>query len=148
VHVRIRRVLGEVNYELLAKRGIKTKEGFDITAVVAAAIVAVRGMQDTADALTSEMDQRGLAHLTASTTVNRSAIHDTIIYYARATVFDGEVRTQGFGTDASKYAGEVVTHRGDRRLHLAYDGVDGAALPVTKAEYDVPRSSANIDFYV
>jgi hypothetical protein len=146
VHVRIRRVLGEANYELLAKKGLKTKEGVDITAVVAAAIVAVRGMQDTANALMHEMDKRGLAHLTASTTVNRSAMRDTIIYYARATVFDGEIRMQGFGTDASKYAGSLVEHRGEKRLHLSYAGVEGTKLPIEKSTYDVLKS-VPVDFY-
>lgn len=146
VHVRIRRVLGEANYELLAKKGIKTKEGIDITAVVAAAIVAVRGMLDTAAALTHEMDKRGLAHLTASTTVNLSAMRDTVIYHARATVFDGEIRTQGLGTDASKYEGELVEYRGEKRLHLSYGGVDGTKMPIEKRTYEVMKS-VPLDFY-
>lgn len=146
VHVRIRRVLGEANYELLAKKGIKSKEGVDITAVVAAAIVAVKGMQDTAHALTHEMDKRGLAHLTASTVVNRSAMRDTMIYYARATVFDGEITMQGLGTDASKYAGDLVEYRGEKRLHLSYAGVDGTKLPIEKSTYAVQKS-VPLDFY-
>lgn len=146
VHARIRRVLGEANYELLSKKGVKTKEGVDVTAVVAAAIVAVRGMHDTAHALTKEMDKRGLAHLTASTTVNRCSMRDTVIYYARATVFDGEIRMQGFGTDATKYAGELVEHRGQRRLHLSYAGVDGTKLPIEKESYDALKS-VPVDFY-
>lgn len=147
VHVRIRRVLGEANYELLTKKGVKTREGIDVTAVVAAAIVAVRGIQDTADALTSEMDRRGLAHLTASTTVNRSAMRDTMIYWARATVFGGEVRMQGFGTDASKYAGALATHRGEKRLELSYGGVEGTKLPIDTTTYAVLKSIPAVDFY-
>lgn len=147
VHARIRRVLGEANFELLSKKGVKTKEGVDITAVVAAAIVAVRGMQDTAEALTHEMDKRGVAHLTASTTVNRVSMRHTVMYYSRATVFDGEIRMQGFGTDATKYAGSLVAHRADRRLHLTYDGVEGTALPIAKSTYESLKLHPPDDFY-
>lgn len=148
VHRRIRSNLGEASYELLSKRGIRTKEGVDITAAVAASIVAVQGMLDTAHALTREMDERGLAHLTASATVNRPAMRDMMIYFARATVFAGEIRTQGLGLDASKYAGSMVTHKsGDRRLELTYDGRDGTSLPIDRATYEVRESAPPSDFY-
>lgn len=87
-------------------------------------------MLDTARALTREMDERGLAHLTASTTVNRPAMRDTMMYFARATVFGGEIRTQGFGVDASNYA-----------------GVEGAKLPVDRATYEVRETAPPSDFY-
>lgn len=122
VFERLRADLGESNFEVLRK-GIKSEEGIDITPAVAAAIVAVRGLEKTAEALQTELDDRGVGHLSASTTVNRSHHDDTILYYARATVFHGETRIQGFGTDASKYSGKVVDYHGDKRLVLAYDGI-------------------------
>lgn len=130
VHVRIRRALGEANCELLANRDVRTREGVIVNTAIAAVILAVRAMHDTAKALTREMDERGLAHLTTSTTVNRAGMRDTVIYGARATVFDGEIRMQSLGTDASKYACELITLRGDPRLQLTYDGVAGTALPL------------------
>lgn len=148
VHRRIRSNLGEANYELLSKRGVQTKGGVDITAVVAAAIVAVQGMRDTARALTREMDERGLAHLTASTTVNRPAMRDTMMYFARATVFAGEITMQGLGVDAAKYAGAMVTHKsGDSRLELTYDGKSGAVMPIERSAYPVRESAPPSDFY-
>lgn len=149
VHRRIRRTLGEANYELLSKRGVRTRDGIEITAAVAAAIIAVQGLVETANALTREMDERGVAHLTASTTVNRSSMRDTMIYLARATVFGGELVIQGMGTDASKYAGEMIVHRsGDPRLELTYDGVRGDALPIQRATYDVRAAAPPSDYYV
>lgn len=148
VHRRIRSNLGEANYELLSKKGIRTKEGVDITAVVAASIVAVQGMLDTAHALTREMDERGFAHLTASATVNRPAMRDTMLYFARATVFGGELRTQGLGIDARKYAGAMVRHKsGDPRLELTYADAEGTKLPIDRATYDVRESAPPSDFY-
>lgn len=148
VHRRIRSTLGEANYDLLARRGVSTDDGVDVTAVVAAAIVAIAGMQDTARALGREMDERGLAHLTASTTVNRPARRDTLVYLARATVFGGEIRTQGFGTDASKYTGAMLRHDGgDARLVLRYDGVDGARVPSRRESYAVREAAPPSDFF-
>lgn len=148
VHRRIRSNLGEASYELLAKKGVRTSDGVDITAAVAAAIVAVQGMLDTARALTREMDERGLAHLTASATVNRPAMRDTMMYFARATVFAGEIRMQGLGTDASKYAGSMIEHKsGDRRLVLTYAGADGKSLPIERAAYEVREPAPPSDFY-
>jgi hypothetical protein len=140
VHRRIRGDLGEKNFELLSTKGVKTKDGVDITAVVGAAIVAVQGMMETAQALKSEMDERGVAHLTASLTVNRSGMPDTMIYLARATVFGGELRRQGFGVDAAKYSGELVSHKADRRLHMTYDGRKGSAFDIDNESYSVRKS--------
>lgn len=145
VHRRIRNDLGEESYELLTRAGVKTSDGVDITAVVAAAIVAVHGMHETARALRSEMDERGLAHLTASITVNRPGMADTMLYLARATVFHGELTIQGFGTDARKYGGLMVTHRNEQRLKLSYDGKTEAALPIVKERYDVRKVAVPID---
>jgi hypothetical protein len=138
VHRRIRSDLGEANFELLSTKGVHTAEGIDIRAAVAAGIVAIQGMLNTAKALETELDERGMGHLTASVTVNRPHLDDTIIYFARATVFDGEVKVQGFGTDASKYGGRIVEYRGDRRLLLTYDGIDANEHPHRTWKY-APR---------
>lgn len=145
VHRRIKRDLGDENFELLSKTGIKTSDHVDITAVVAASIVAIQGMLETARALRSEMDERGLAHLTASLTVNRPGIHDAIIYLARATVFGGELKTQGFGVDARKFAGSMVDHRSEPRLRLSYDGATEHRFPIVTAPYDVRKVPVPID---
>lgn len=145
VHRRIRNDLGEANFELLSKEGVKTSDGVDITAVVAAGIVAVQGMLDTARALRTEMDERGLAHLTASTTVNRPGMPDTIIYLARATVFDGELATQGFGVDALRFGGRMVDHRHEKRLKLSYDGKSDADFAIVREPYEVRKIPVPID---
>ncbi|MBX3220408.1 MAG: hypothetical protein KF795_07820 [Labilithrix sp.] len=147
VHRRIRNNLGDANFALLSQKGVKTSDGIDVTAVVAAAIVAIDGMMETARALRTEMDERGVAHLTASLTVNRPGMADTIVYLARATVFGGELRTQGFGVDATKYGGAMVDHRAERRLRLTYDGVGGADFPIRKEAYDVRKVSIPTDPY-
>jgi len=148
VHKRIRSDLGEENFTFLTKQGVRTKEGIDITSVVAAAIVAVQGMLDTARALRHEMDERGVSHLTAGLTVNRSAMPDTMIYLARASVFGGDIKNQGFGTDARKFSGELVSYKNDRRLRMSYDGLDGTALPIRSDRYDVRQSIVPGDYYV
>lgn len=130
VHRRLRHDLGEENYAFLTKKGVRTKEGIDLTPAVAAAIVALQGMKNTAKALASKMDERGVAHLTASITVNRVSRDDNVIYLARATVFQGEVRIQGLGLDASCYSGELIQHKGESRLQLLYEGTDDADFPV------------------
>lgn len=71
VHRRLRADLGEANYEFLSKNKIMTPDGVNVTMAVAAAIVAVQGMLNTAHALAREMDERGLGHTTASVTINR-----------------------------------------------------------------------------
>jgi hypothetical protein len=139
VHRRIRQDLGEENFALLTTKGVKTKDGVDITSAVAGSIVAIQGMLNTAKALETEMDERGVAHLTASMTVNRPHIDDTIIYLARCTVFGGEAKVQGFGTDASRYSGRTMEHRGDRRLLMLYDGLDPSEHRVQTRHYG-PRT--------
>ncbi len=138
VHRRIREDLGEENFELLTTRGVHTKDGVDITAAVASSIVSIQGMLNTAKALETELDERGVGHLTASMTVNRPHMDDTILYLARATVFDGETRVQGFGTDASKYSGRTVEHRGDKRLLMLYDRLDSNEHATRTSRY-TPR---------
>ncbi|MBX3199818.1 MAG: hypothetical protein KF894_16905 [Labilithrix sp.] len=145
VHRRLRNNLGEDNFALLSTKGVKTTDGIDVTAVVGAAIVAIDGMLETARALRTEMDQRGMAHLTASITVNRPGMPDTIIYLARATVFGGELRTQGFGVDGTKYSGAMVEHRAERRLRLTYDGLTDKAFPIATESYEVRKESIPTD---
>jgi hypothetical protein len=128
VHRRIRANLGEESFQLLAEKGVRSKEGIDVTAAIAGAIVAVRGMLDTAEALKHEMDERGLAHLTASMTINRPDMPDMVLYLARATVFDGEVIVQGLGTEAKHYGAHLVEIKGERRLQLTYEGETSFAI--------------------
>lgn len=147
VHRRIRGDLGDKNFELLSKKKVMTTDGVDITAVVAAAIICVQGLHETANALKHEMDDRGFAHLTASITVNRPGMPDTGIYLARATVFDGELRVQGFGLDASKYSGSMVQHRGEQRLRLTYDGMAEESFERASERYKVRDSVLPGDIY-
>ncbi|MGD1941011.1 MAG: hypothetical protein ACFB0G_06835, partial [Leptolyngbyaceae cyanobacterium] len=96
--------------------------------------------RNTAMALSHELDERGLAHLTASTTVNRPSRDDLVIYLARATVFNGKVRIQSLGTEAKKYGGQLVDYAGERRLQLRYGDWDSRDLPIEEITYTV-RSS-------
>ena len=137
VHRRLRNDLGEENFEFLSKVGVKTADGLDITPAVAASIVAIQGMLNTAKALTTELDERGVGHLTASMTVNRTSAEDPVIYLARATVFGGKVQVQGLGTDARKYAGKLIDKNGYARLVLTYDGNEPDAYPIAGYDYEV-----------
>lgn len=148
VHRRIKNDLGDANFAFLRETGVKTEEGIDIAAVVGAAIVAIQGMLDTANALKHEMDERGVAHLTASLTVNRSAMPDTMIYLARATVFGGELTKQGFGTDAKQFTAALVPYKNDRRLHLQYAGQHGSSFALEKDSYKVRESVLPGDIFV
>lgn len=139
VHRRIRSQLGVENYELLAERGVRGDGGIVLTAMVAAAIVVIRGMEQTLTAFATELDARGLSHATASLTINRVSMDDTILYLARGTTFGGELRVQGFGTDAARYGGRLVEHDGDIRAVLTYDGVEGASFPVRSTAYEIRR---------
>lgn len=137
VHRRIRRDLGESSYLFLTQNVVSTPCGVDCNYAVAAAIVSVQGMLNTAQALTSELDERGVGHLTAAVTVNRPEQPDTLLYLARATVFGGEIRTQGLGTDASKYSAEFIDSHGEKRLILRYDATAADRLPVQVQTYGV-----------
>jgi hypothetical protein len=132
--------LGEQNFQYLSTRKILTDSGIDITMAVAAAIVAIRGIRNTAMAMTQEIDERGLAHLTASTTVNRPSRDDLVIYLARATVFNGKVRIQSLGTKAELYSGQLIKYAGEKRLQLAYDNLDSECLPVEEIPYQIKYS--------
>lgn len=134
VHQRIREDLGEENFQLLSRGVVRSREGHDLSAAVGAAIVAVQGMRNTAFALSRELDERLVGHLTASVTVNRVSRPDPVIYLARACTFRGEVRCQGFGTDARKYGGHLVEHEGDQRLVLTYDGRDPQDFPIGRLD--------------
>ena len=141
IHRRIRDDLGETNFQYLSNNQIFTDDGVDITMAIAAAIVAIRGIRNTAMAMTQEIDERGVAHLTASTTVNRPSRDDLVIYLARATVFNGKVRIQSFGTKANLYGGKLVDYAGEKRLQLTYANLDGDALPVEEIPYQIKPSS-------
>ncbi len=147
VHARIKRDLGEDNHAFLSSNKIATADGADATLAVAAAIVAVRGMLNTAKACASEMDERGVAHVTASITVNRPSQDDTIIYLGRSTVFNGEIKTQGFGTDARKYTASFVDHPGDRRLLLSYDKTPRDQFKVVTETYKPKRGAFHTDVF-
>ncbi|MEL6231583.1 MAG: hypothetical protein AAFR24_16880 [Cyanobacteria bacterium J06627_3] len=140
IHRRIRDDLRERNFQYLANNQILTDDGVDITMAVASAIVAIRGIRNTAMALTQEMDERGVAHLTASTTVNRPSRDDLVIYLARATVFNGKVRIQGLGPEAEKYGGQLVQYAKERRLQLRYGDWDSENLPIEEISYKVRDS--------
>lgn len=140
IHRRIRDDLGEKNFQHLSNQKIVTEGGIDITMAVASAIVAIRGIRNTAMAMTQEIDERGLAHLTASTTVNRPSRDDLVIYLARATVFGGKVRIQSLGTKAELYSGKLIKYAGERRLQLTYNDLDGEHLPVEEIPYKVKLS--------
>lgn len=135
VHRRLRADLSEEGFAFLRANAVKTTDGIDVTPAVAAAIVAVRGMLNTAEALAHEMDERGMAHLTATMTVNRPGRLDTIVYLGRATVFDGEITTQGLGTDAAKYSAAFTGKGEDAALVLSYDGHAQSAYPILKSHY-------------
>lgn len=138
VHVRLRRDLGEENFAYLSQNKILSNDGHDVTAAVAAAIVSIQGMHNTAWALTKELDERGVGHLTATTTVNRVSQNDTILYLARATVFNGQIRFQGLGTDARKYSARIINFAEDEhRLLLAYEDQASTELPIVDATYPV-----------
>lgn len=140
IHRRIRDDLRERNFQYLSNNRVLTDDGVDITMAVAAAIVAIRGIRNTAMALTQEMDERGLAHLTASTTVNRPSRDDLVIYLARATVFNGRVQIQGLGNDARLYGGKLVEYAGEKRLQLKYDDWDLDNLPIEEISYNIRDS--------
>ncbi|MCC0175525.1 hypothetical protein I4641_00830 [Waterburya agarophytonicola K14] len=140
IHRRIRDDLGETNFQYLSNNKIMTDNGTDITMAVAAAIVAIRGIRNTAMAMTQEIDERGVAHLTASTTVNRPSRDDLVIYLARATVFNGKVRIQSLGTKAQLYSGKLVKYAGEKRLQLTYGDLDGESLPVEEIAYKIKPS--------
>lgn len=139
VHHRLRRDLGEDNFAFLTQEGIRSVEGIDVTPCIGAAIVAVQGMLNTARALAHELDERGLGHTTASITINRPHMDDTIIYLARATVFGGKIRVQGLGTDARKYQAHFDVRHDDKRLVLAYDGHDRDGHPMLETRYPIRR---------
>lgn len=138
VHVRLRRDLGEENFAFLSRNRIISDDGHDVTSVVAAGIISIQGMLNTAKALTTELDERGVGHLTAATTMNRVSQSDTLLYLGRATVFDGQIQYQGLGTDASKYSARIVQHaEDDQRLLLIYDGHDPEHPPTVTIPYEV-----------
>lgn len=136
VHRRLREDLGEENFSWLSSE-VDEPGPLNIVPLVAACVVAVRGMEKTLDALWGEehFRPRGLAHLTASVTINRPDNADTLIYLSRATLFQGERRVQGFGTDAQRYKGTLLDMGGrNSRLLLTYDGVAAGSFVTRTAD--------------
>lgn len=134
VHQRLRRDLGEENFEYLSKQRITASNGTDITATVAAGVVVIQGMINVAHACARELDERGVAHLTASITVNRPSTEDPVLYLGRATVFQGKVLYQGLGTDAKKYSGRMVERQTESGLVLTYDGRETGGFAIRTLE--------------
>lgn len=62
---------------------------------------------------------------------------DTIVYLARATIFNGKIKWQGLGTDATKYSAHFVEKKGDPRLVLTYEGHDEAEYPIQEIDYEI-----------
>jgi hypothetical protein len=142
VHRRLRADLGETNFEFLSKTQVMTTDGkTDITAAIGAAIVSIQGMLNTARALTTELDERGVGHVTASITVNRISTDDPVIYLARATVYGGTLAVQGLGTDAQKYSGRMVQQGDDSHLVLTYDSLAEHEYPIVQTTYEVVEKS-------
>ena len=146
VHQRVRHDLGEANYAFLKQQRVISEEGIDVTYVVGAAIVAIQGMKNTAEALTTEMDERGLGHTTAAITINRPDQDDTAIYLGRATVFHGRLHYQGLGTDASKYTARMIDYRGARRLQLGYCCQDMQNYVVEEHDYAC-HAESHVNYY-
>ncbi len=140
IHRRIRDDLRERNFQYLTNHRILTDDGVDITMAVASALVAIRGIRNTAMALPQEMDERGVAHLTASMTVNRPSRDDLVIYLGRATVFNGKVLIQSLGTEADRYGGKLVDYAQEQRLQLSYADWDVENLPIEEISYKVQPS--------
>lgn len=146
-HQRIMKDLGAENFSYLQKNKIVTPEGIDINTAVAAAIVAVEGVNQTIIGMITELStqdsesqKRTLAHLTSSITENVVGKDDNTIYLNRATLFNNQIKTQGFGTDARKYSGKLVMHKSEKRLVLAYDGKSLDEFPVETKEVPIMQT--------
>lgn len=138
VHVRLRKDLGEDNYEHLSKNQILANDGTPVTYLVAAAIIAIQGLVNTAKALVDEMDERGVAHLTAMVTVNQASIgtSDNVVYLARCTVFQKVIKFQGLGVNSKRYSATVL----DNCVVLSYDGRKSDEYDVCVFSTHMPNS--------
>jgi len=141
IHVRLRNDLGEANYQFLSKHEVLADDGSPITYLIASCIVAIRGMMNTLEALGPgcELDERGVGHCTAQVQMNHGDQQEYILYCARGTVFNGEMRVQGLGLDATKYSGRILRAAdGSKRCELSYNGIpasSGHLLPVRVKKY-------------
>jgi len=125
VHRRLRSDLGEKNFDFLCKNNIMLDDSLTkINYLVAAAIISIQGMINTATACITELDERGVAHLTSSVTLNKKSTTKGLfnLYFGRATVFQKKVSIQSFGTDASLFSGILVKDGNIKRVQLFYDG--------------------------
>ncbi len=147
VHRRLRDDLGEDNFLFLRDKRVRSAEGIDITSVVAAAIICIQGMRNTARACAAEIDERGIGHLTASIVVNRTSQSDPLIYLARATVFGGEIRSQGLGTDARLYSGKMVDEGESSNLMMSYANQPTTDPPIESESYAVRACVAKASVY-
>eukprot|EP00288_Rhodomonas_lens_P017714 CAMPEP_0177711336 /NCGR_PEP_ID=MMETSP0484_2-20121128/11807_1 /TAXON_ID=354590 /ORGANISM="Rhodomonas lens, Strain RHODO" /LENGTH=522 /DNA_ID=CAMNT_0019223063 /DNA_START=126 /DNA_END=1695 /DNA_ORIENTATION=+ len=132
VHVRLRTDLGEENWNFLSKNDVLADDGTPVRFLIAAAIIAIQGMRNTLDACGpgGELDSRGIGHMTAQVQVNNLENKETILYCARATVYNGEIREQGLGTDARLYEAMMMK---DGNVKFSYDGKTD--FPVTTRCY-------------
>jgi len=124
------RIVLQDNFKYLANNPVKTVEGIDIRFVVAAAIVAIKGMKRTLFALRDKMDERRVGHTTASILVNKPGGEESILYLARGTAFKRNIRLQGIGDEACRYSGRLVEINGEKRLRLLYDGKEPDGYPI------------------
>ncbi len=141
-HSRILSSLGEENVRTL-RRGVIAETGEDITAAVASALLAVRGLEASLPAFAAEMDTHGVAHLTASMVVNRRTRDDTVILLGEGIIFNGRTHSRGFGADASKFSGRVVEHHGDKRMLLTYYGEAPEGFGVRESDYKVHQGAGH-----
>mmetsp|Transcript_27727 Transcript_27727/g.65845 ORF Transcript_27727/g.65845 Transcript_27727/m.65845 type:complete len:467 (+) Transcript_27727:111-1511(+) len=142
VHVRLRNDLGEANYQFLSKNDVPADDGSPCRFLIAAAIIAIQGMRNTLEALGpgGELDERGVGHMTAQVQINNGDNNECILYCARGTVFNGEMRVQGLGVDASRYSAKMVTMKdGKKRVKVLYDGTD--QHPILARSYSVQANA-------
>lgn len=123
VYDRLRADLGTEGYAYLRDQPLLTTgcDVIDVRSLVAAAVIAVRGMKQTMDGLCREVDEREVAHLTACVTINRVAEPDSMIFCARGTVHrdksgEPQCRIQGLGADAKLYSAKIVDSPTQGRL--------------------------------
>ncbi|EKX50083.1 hypothetical protein GUITHDRAFT_104313 [Guillardia theta CCMP2712] len=122
-HVQIRRLLGESNFEFLSSSAAgKGEEAQETACLIAGCILAVQGMREVMESMSRVMDGRGMCHATASLLTDKQ--QDRMLYCARGSVFDGQIREQGMGTDAAKYKVHRILHRdGNNRFFIKYGDI-------------------------
>jgi len=143
VHVRLRQDLGEDNYNFLTSTEVLADDGSPINFLIAAAIISIQGMRNTLEALGpgGELDERGVGHMTAQVQLNNGDNNECLLYCARGTAFNGVIKTQGLGTDASRYSGVMLLNPdGKKHIQLLYDGMGPEEHPIQTRTYAVKSS--------